>query len=103
MSVTWELEYVMGVVKKDTRLKIAQRGIEYKELEYQHQPQSSSLQLKGEIINYDKVELLPLYQEIPQLQIQLCKVYSPFVVNLHTFLWIQILCIHLYHILSSII
>ncbi|GFY89064.1 hypothetical protein Acr_06g0010040 [Actinidia rufa] len=36
VSVAWELEHVMGVVEKDTRLKIVQRGIEYKELEHRH-------------------------------------------------------------------
>ncbi|GFS30373.1 hypothetical protein Acr_00g0011530 [Actinidia rufa] len=43
-----------------------------KELGHRHQPQYGSLQLKGEIINHDKVELLHLYQEIPQLPHQLC-------------------------------
>ncbi|GFS42851.1 hypothetical protein Acr_00g0082050 [Actinidia rufa] len=55
------------------------------------------------IINHDKVELLHLYQEIPQLPHQLCQVYFPSVVNLHTFLWIQVPRIHSFHILLSII
>ncbi|GFY90868.1 hypothetical protein Acr_07g0010640 [Actinidia rufa] len=38
VSVAWELEHVMGMVEKDTRLKVAQRGIKYKELEHRHQP-----------------------------------------------------------------
>ncbi|GFS36591.1 hypothetical protein Acr_00g0046840 [Actinidia rufa] len=67
VSVVWELEHVMGVAKKGTRLEIVQRGIEFRELGHQHLPQSSSLQLRGGIINHDKVELLHLYQEIPQL------------------------------------
>ncbi|GFZ03498.1 hypothetical protein Acr_16g0001220 [Actinidia rufa] len=41
-----------------------------------------------------QVELLHLYQEIPQLPHQLCQVYFPSVVNLHAFLWIQVPRIH---------
>ena len=103
MSVTWELEHVMGVSKKGTRLEIVRQGIKFKELGHRHLPQSNSLQLKGEIISHDKAVLLHSYQEIPQLQIQLCQVYFLSVVNLHTFLWIQVPHIHLYPILFSII
>ncbi|GFY85512.1 hypothetical protein Acr_04g0002500 [Actinidia rufa] len=39
--------------------------VKFKELGHRHQPQYNSLQLKGEIISHDKVELLHLYQEIP--------------------------------------
>ncbi|GFS32273.1 hypothetical protein Acr_00g0021670 [Actinidia rufa] len=60
VSVVWELEHVMGVAKKGTRLEIVQRGIEFRELGHQHLPQSSSLQLRGEIINHDKVGLFAL-------------------------------------------
>ncbi|GFY91100.1 hypothetical protein Acr_07g0012960 [Actinidia rufa] len=70
---------------------------------HRHQPQYGSLQLKGEIISHDKVELLHLYQEIPQLPHQLCQVYFPSVVNLHTFLWIQVPRIHSFQILLRII
>ncbi|GFY82739.1 hypothetical protein Acr_02g0009790 [Actinidia rufa] len=65
---------------------------------------SRRLQLKGGIISRDKVELLHLCQGIPPLPHQLCQVYFfPFVINLHTYLWIQAPRIHLYQILLNVI
>ena len=101
-SVVREARLAMGVAKKGTRLEIVQREVEFKELEHQHQPQSSNLQQEGGITNHDKAELLHLYQGIPQLPHQLCQVYFPFVVNLHMSLWILVLPIPLFHICSSI-
>ena len=42
-SVAWEVELVMGVAKRGTKLKTVQGGIEHKELEHRHQPQSNKL------------------------------------------------------------
>ena len=60
-SVAWEVELVLVVAKRGTKLKIVQREIEFKELEHWLQPHFSKLQLEGEIINHGKAELLHLY------------------------------------------
>ncbi|GFZ21569.1 hypothetical protein Acr_29g0007310 [Actinidia rufa] len=44
-----------------TRLEIVLQKVKFKVLGHRHQPQYSNLQLKGEIISHDKVELLHLY------------------------------------------
>ena len=89
--VAWEVEFVMGAAKRGTKSKIAQRGIEHKDRVLQFRLQYSSLRPEGGIINRGKEEHLHLYRETPQLLIQLCQVYSLFVVNLHTSLLTPIL------------
>ena len=62
-SFAWEAMHVIGMAKQDTKLRAIRGRIKHKELERQHQHQSSNLQLERGAINHSKAELSPLYRE----------------------------------------